>query len=852
MKQSKLPKQTLIILGIALVLVISTVMWSSAQITQDTEEEVQSTLRDVATQNALIVQQEIRENFNLLYSLADAISVSPGTANASSITAQLESFVSTYGFKRIGFISPDGQAVATDGYVQDLSSRDFFKEGMQGLPGITNTLQDRMGTPEPINVFSIPVYDQSDSIIGVLFATYRNQHFKEILGVQSFNNQGFSCLVNQDDDLIAASSNAPASLQEADRMSDYLTQNTRNDQPLQDLHTLLQSSSSNGGYFYEGSQKYYYYAAAMDNLRSDRQWFVLTIVPDQVLSSRSAPILFQVRLLILLIIVIAGGGAFAFVHSIRIQRRQLYRLAYVDPLTNGDNFACFKEKLSHRSGDCGFYVALDLQDFKLINNTCGVAKGDETLSEVWNLLQTGWAEQDPESWWENLKLSTQAIMTESGVSAAEIKAIGISYQMHGLVCVDKNQHVLRPAIIWCDSRAVPYGQKAFETIGEERCLSHLLNSPGNFTASKLAWIKENEPAIYEQIDKIMLPGDYIAMKLSGEICTTVSGLSEGMFWDFKNNRVADFLMDYYGFDSSLIADIKPTFAEQGRVNAIAAKELGLKEGTPITYRAGDQPNNALSLNVFNPGEIASTAGTSGVVYGVNGEVNYDPQSRVNTFAHVNHTIDQTRLGVLLCINGTGILNSWVKRNIAPEGISYNEMNVLASKAPIGSAGISILPFGNGAERMLNNKEIGCSIRGLDFNTHGKHHIIRAAQEGIVFSFKYGIDIMEQMGIPVKMIHAGHANMFLSSIFRDTLAGVTGATIELYDTDGSVGAAKGAGIGAGIYKDNNEAFATLDKLDVIEPNVAKRQEYADAYAKWKYRLEKSMTGNIPAPVLSSDK
>ena len=258
------------------------------------------------------------------------------------------------------------------------------------------------------------------------------------------------------------------------------------------------------------------------------------------------------------------------------------------------------------------------------------------------------------------------------------------------------------------------------------------------------------------------------------------------------------------------------------------------------------------MNVFNPGEIASTAGTSGVVYGVNGEVNYDPQSRVNTFAHVNHTIDQTRLGVLLCINGTGILNSWVKRNIAPEGISYNEMNVLASKAPIGSAGISILPFGNGAERMLNNKEIGCSIRGLDFNTHGKHHIIRAAQEGIVFSFKYGIDIMEQMGIPVKMIHAGHANMFLSSIFRDTLAGITGATIELYDTDGSVGAAKGAGIGAGIYKDNNEAFATLDKLDVIEPNVAKRQEYADAYAKWKYRLEKSMTGNIPAPVLSSDK
>lgn len=446
-------------------------------------------------------------------------------------------------------------------------------------------------------------------------------------------------------------------------------------------------------------------------------------------------------------------------------------------------------------------------------------------------VRQGWAEQEPSSWWENLKLSTQAVMTESGVSPEDIKAIGISYQMHGLVCVDKDQNVLRPAIIWCDSRAVPYGRKAFEAIGEEKCLSHLLNSPGNFTASKLAWIKENEPEIYSRIYKIMLPGDYIAMRLTGEICTTVSGLSEGMFWDFKNNSLAGFLMDYYGFDRSLIADIKPTFAEQGRVTAMAAAELGLKAGIPVTYRAGDQPNNALSLNVFNPGEIASTAGTSGVVYGVNGKVNFDSKSRVNTFAHVNHSEEQTRLGVLLCINGTGILNSWIKRTVVPEGISYSEMNDLAAGVPIGSDGISILPFGNGAERMLQDREAGCSVHGINFNLHTRNHIIRAAQEGIVFSFKYGIDIMKEMGMDVHKIHAGHANMFLSPIFRDTLAGVTGATIELYDTDGSVGAAKGAGIGTGIYKDNNEAFSTLEKLAVIEPDIRNAQAYADAYGRW---------------------
>lgn len=450
-------------------------------------------------------------------------------------------------------------------------------------------------------------------------------------------------------------------------------------------------------------------------------------------------------------------------------------------------------------------------------------------------VRKGWAEQEPSSWWEYLKQATADILSSSRVDPKDIKAIGISYQMHGLVCVDKDGNVLRPSIIWCDSRAVPYGQKAFETIGEEKCLSHLLNSPGNFTASKLAWVKENEPDTFSKIHKIMLPGDYIAMKLSGEMCTTVSGLSEGMLWDFAESAPAQLLLDCYGISQELLPDIRPTFSEQGRVSAAAAADLGLAEGTPITYRAGDQPNNALSLNVFNPGEIASTAGTSGVVYGVLGEVNYDPESRVNTFAHVNHTAEQTRLGVLLCINGTGILNSWMKRNTAPEGISYAEMNEIAAKAPIGSAGVSILPFGNGAERMLENREVGSSIHGVNFNVHGREHLLRAAQEGIVFSFKYGIEVMEQMGMNVSKIHAGHANMFLSPIFRETLAGVTGAVIDLYDTDGSVGAAKGAGIGAGIYKDNDEAFATLEKLAVIEPSQADAQAYADAYEIWKSNL-----------------
>ncbi|WP_305116031.1 xylulokinase [Duncaniella muris] len=454
-------------------------------------------------------------------------------------------------------------------------------------------------------------------------------------------------------------------------------------------------------------------------------------------------------------------------------------------------------------------------------------------------VKAGWAEQRPQQWWDCLKHATASIMASSGIDPKEIKAIGISYQMHGLVLVDKDKQPLRPAIIWCDSRGVPYGEKAFGALGEEKCLSHILNSPGNFTATKLAWVKENEPELFEKIYKIMLPGDYVAMRLTDRICTTVSGLSEMMLWDFKEGKVADFLLEYFGYDADIIPEIVPTFSVQGLVSAEAAAELGLAEGIPVSYRAGDQPNNALSLNVFNPGEIASTAGTSGVVYGVLGEVNYDLKSRVNTFAHVNHTNDRTRLGVLLCINGTGILNSWSKRTVAPEGIGYAEMNDVAAQAPIGAAGVSVIPFGNGAERVLQNKEVNCSIHGVNFLTHNKSHLLRAAQEGIVFSFMYGMEIMEQMGMPINKIHAGHANMFLSPLFRNTLAGVSGATIELYDTDGSVGAAKGAGMGAGIYKDNNEAFASLEKIEVIEPVAADRQAYAEAYALWKERLMREL-------------
>jgi xylulokinase len=451
-------------------------------------------------------------------------------------------------------------------------------------------------------------------------------------------------------------------------------------------------------------------------------------------------------------------------------------------------------------------------------------------------LKAGWAEQSPEIWWENLKQVTRSVMNKADIRPAEVAAIGISYQMHGLVLVDKNLNVVRDSIIWCDSRAVPYGEKAFSEIGGEKCLSHLLNSPGNFTLSKLAWIKEHEPANYAKINYYMLPGDYIAMRMTGKPVTTVSGLSEGIAWDFEKNAPASFLYEYFGFDMNFIPEIAPTFGIQGYITAKVAEELGLAKDIPVTYRAGDQPNNALSLNVFNPGEVAATGGTSGVVYGVNEDAKYDPLSRINSFAHVNHTAEQARIGALLCINGTAILNTWIKNNVAPEGVNYAGMNELAEKIPVGSEGVSIIPFGNGAERVLSNDEPNCSIHGINFLRHGKAHLIRAAHEGIAFSFKYGMDIMNSIGIETKTIRAGHANLFLSPIFRQTLSDVTGATIELYNTDGAIGAARGAGIGIGIFKDEKAAFSTLKNVITVTPEGKNKSASSEAYERWLKKLK----------------
>lgn len=464
-------------------------------------------------------------------------------------------------------------------------------------------------------------------------------------------------------------------------------------------------------------------------------------------------------------------------------------------------------------------------------NSLGIENSPNTAMNIM-AVQPGWAEQDPEIWWKHMQLSTIELLKKTSISPHQISAIGLSYQMHGLVCVNSNYELVRPSIIWCDSRATHLGEQAYQDLGEKHCLDHLLNSPGNFTASKLKWVQDNEPDVYDKIHKFMLVGDYIAYKLTGECSTTISALSEGILWDFAEDRISNELLDYYELDQSLVPEITDVIGIQGNLQLEAAEYLGLSPGIPLTYRGGDQPNNAMSLNVLNPGEVAATGGTSGVVYCVTDKKKADPLGRVNHFAHINHKQNDPRLGVLLCINGAGIQYDWINRHIAPNGVSYQTMESEIEKISIGSEGLRIIPFGNGAERMLGNLNTGSQIKNLHFNLHTRTHLYRAALEGVAFSFVMGMESMTELGIVIDSIKVGNDNLFQSKVFSATIASLTGSDIKVIDTTGAVGAAKAAGYGVGVYQSLGEAMSQQKIIQTYRPDTQQLESYQASFESWK--------------------
>lgn len=487
-----------------------------------------------------------------------------------------------------------------------------------------------------------------------------------------------------------------------------------------------------------------------------------------------------------------------------------------------------------------YYIGLDIGSssvkvalVKASSGTCVLSLNEPTEEMEIQAIQHDWAEQNPERWWQHTCAAIKRILKETKISASEIISIGIAYQMHGLVIVDKDGQIIRNSIIWCDSRSVAIGNKAFSDLGKKKCSNLFFNSPGNFTASKLKWVQENEPKKYDQIHKYMLPGDYIAYKLSGVINTTKNGLAEGILWNYKHARVADEILDYYSISKNLTPDIVENFSIQGSVNKAASIETGLMEGTPITYRAGDQPNNALTLGVLKAGEVAVTGGTSGVIYALTEQNEFEEIERVNQFAHVNYTASNPYVGRLLNINGAGIQYRWLLKHT--NAASYDDMNEAARKIPIGCDGVICLPFGNGAERMFHNRVIGSQFLNLNLNRHNNGHLYRASLEGIAFAFVYGMELLKKDNTEIQVIRAGNDNLFRSKIFSETIATLTGHEIEIYNTTGAVGAARASGLTDGDFQKFNNKVVENDHVITYKP-LQEKQPFLMAYGIWKKELE----------------
>ncbi len=441
-------------------------------------------------------------------------------------------------------------------------------------------------------------------------------------------------------------------------------------------------------------------------------------------------------------------------------------------------------------------------------------------------LQAGWAEQDPEMWWQYTCEAIEKITSQ--LETSDILSIGLAHQMHGLVLVDQQGNLLRDAIIWCDSRAVPYGSLLADHIGTKQCLDSMLNLPGNFTASKLAWIREHEPDIYKKIACVMLPGDYICYRLTGELSTTAGNLSEGCFWDFKGHRLSPKILEALG----LSIDHFPAILQCMDNHGVTRGQIdinGLPDEIPVCYKAGDQPNNAYALGVTEPGQVAGTGGTSGVIYAVTDKLVADPSQAVNSFAHFNHSSKTSRIGILLCINSVGILYAWMRRMLGD--LSYGHMEELASRAPVGSDGLAIIPFGNGAERMLGNQPSSASIHGIQLNRHDQSHLIRAALEGLAFSYAHGIEKMRALGVEIHHFRVGNDNLFQSEIFAQSLADLSQCEIEVIECSGAVGAARGGAHGGG------HQLAIQDQIHFTYSPRPLSDSLSEAYQQWSDILQK---------------
>lgn len=375
------------IIIVGLILVFSAVGISSRNLRKDLEREMQMTLGDVASQNVLAVYKNIEMQYRLLAGYSEKLQENPGQEEV--ILEDMKTFVETYDFKRMGYIQDDGTAYTTDDNVLDLGDRNFFQKSMEGKAWISAALGDRIsGEQETINVFSVPVYDtDGSSVRGVLFATYRNEVFRDMMDEDFFEGNGYSCIVRTDGTVIAHSQNSPI-----DSADNFFVHICAEDELGCSTVGQMKSNMENGlnGYgkcaHQDGQDAMFYYMPINENTYGS-QWYMVTLAPQAVMDARINPVMRNAYVLAFVLVIIAAMGVTAFILLQRKRREELESLAYEDSLTGGYNFAKFREMAKNRAGLSGYVIAMDLVDFKLINSGFGVQKGDEALLALWGLLR---------------------------------------------------------------------------------------------------------------------------------------------------------------------------------------------------------------------------------------------------------------------------------------------------------------------------------------------------------------------------------------------------------------------------------------------------------------------------------
>jgi xylulokinase len=458
----------------------------------------------------------------------------------------------------------------------------------------------------------------------------------------------------------------------------------------------------------------------------------------------------------------------------------------------------------------------------LVNRQGEVVAACTVAHEDMHMAQPLWAEQRPENWWDAVVTTIRGVLAQAGVAGAEVRGIGLSGQMHGLVMLDSAHDVIRPALIWCDQRSQRQVDWVNAKVGTARVLECIANPVlTGFTLPKLLWVRDNEPQHFDRLRKVLLPKDYVRFRLTGEFATEVSDASGTALFDVVKRRWSFKLADAVGVDRAVLPECFESSDVTGAISREAAELTGLAEGTPVVGGGGDQAASAVGNGIVAPGIVSCTLGTSGVVFAHMEEVAYDPAGRVHTFCHAV----RGKWHVMGVTQGAGLSLQWFRNQLAP-GADYDALMAEAATAPAGSHGLCWLPYLMG-ER---TPHLDALARGGWVGLTAKHRradLIRSLIEGVTYSQKDCLDIVASLGVEIRSVRAsggGAKSLFWRQVLADVFAK---PVVTLASQEGSaLGAALLAMVGTGEYASVPEVCGAVIREEArVEPGWENAEVYA---------------------------